>query len=44
MNTQNHQKEMEKLDQQYNELAVNYEEIYLKAGWNDPAKCAELVS
>ena len=27
----------------YNELSSHYEEIYLRAGWHDPLKCAELA-
>lgn len=27
----------------YNETSNNYEEIYLRAGWHDPIKCAELA-
>jgi predicted TPR repeat methyltransferase len=27
----------------YNELSSNYEGIYLRAGWHDPLKCAELA-
>lgn len=27
----------------YNELSKHYEEIYLRAGWHDPLKCAELA-
>lgn len=27
----------------YNELSTNYEQIYLRAGWHDPLKCAELA-
>ena len=27
----------------YNELSQNYEQIYLRAGWHDPLKCAELA-
>lgn len=28
----------------YNETCDNYEQIYLRAGWNDPLKCAELAN
>ena len=31
------------IDKQYDELAPNYEELYLRAGWNDPSECAKLV-
>ena len=49
--TEAHRKEMEKhanfaqdgIVDHYNELAVNYEAIYLKAGFHDPKKCAELT-
>jgi predicted TPR repeat methyltransferase len=27
----------------YNELSKNYEGVYLRAGWHDPLKCAELA-
>lgn len=27
----------------YDETCTNYEEIYLRAGWHDPLKCAELA-
>lgn len=27
----------------YDELSSHYEEIYLRAGWHDPKKCAELT-
>ena len=27
----------------YDELSSHYEEIYLRAGWHDPLKCAELA-
>ena len=30
------------IDKQYDELAPNYEELYLRAGWNDPKECAQL--
>jgi SAM-dependent methyltransferase len=47
-----HKKEMEKhggfaqdhIVEHYNELAVNYEAIYLLAGFHDPKKCAELTT
>ena len=50
--TEEHKKEMEKhanfaqdgIVEHYNELAVNYEAIYLKAGFHDPKKCAELTT
>jgi SAM-dependent methyltransferase len=50
--TDEHKKEMEKhanfaqdgIVDHYNELAVNYEAIYLKAGFHDPKKCAELTT
>jgi SAM-dependent methyltransferase len=50
--TDEHKREMEKhtnfaqdgIVEHYNELAVNYEAIYLKAGFHDPKKCAELTS
>jgi hypothetical protein len=42
--TEEHKKEMskhgefsqEKIVDHYNELAQNYEQIYLRAGWHDP--------
>ena len=44
-------KEMEKhanfsqtnIGDHYNEVCVNYEEIYLRAGYHDPRKCADHV-
>jgi predicted TPR repeat methyltransferase len=47
--TEQHKKEMEKhanfsqdsITDHYNELAVNYEQIYLRVGWPDPKRCAE---
>eukprot|EP00349_Pseudokeronopsis_sp_Brazil_P004190 CAMPEP_0202965590 /NCGR_PEP_ID=MMETSP1396-20130829/9510_1 /ASSEMBLY_ACC=CAM_ASM_000872 /TAXON_ID= /ORGANISM="Pseudokeronopsis sp., Strain Brazil" /LENGTH=278 /DNA_ID=CAMNT_0049688349 /DNA_START=239 /DNA_END=1075 /DNA_ORIENTATION=- len=33
----------EHLVEQYNETAENYEQIYLRVGFNDPQKCAELA-
>ena len=37
-----HDYHREIIDKQYDELAPNYEELYLRAGWNDPRECAEL--
>jgi predicted TPR repeat methyltransferase len=34
----------DKIVDHYNELAPNYEQIYLRAGWHDPQKCAELAA
>jgi SAM-dependent methyltransferase len=50
--TDTHKKEMEKhanfsqdnIKDHYDELCSNYEDIYLRAGFHDPKKCAELVS
>jgi hypothetical protein len=49
--SEEHIKEMErhhydrsKIDQQYNELCHNYEDIYLRVGWPDPKKCADFVN
>jgi hypothetical protein len=50
--TDDHKKEMEKhggfaqdhIVEHYNDLAVNYEAIYLLAGFHDPKKCAELTT
>ncbi len=47
-----HLKEMHKHDHytqdniadHYNELADNYEGVYLRAGWTDPFKCADLAA
>ena len=47
-----HKREMEKhgnfsqdnIKEHYDELCTNYEAIYLKAGFHDPLKCAELVN
>ena len=47
-----HKKEMEKhanfnqdsIVDHYNEMALNYEAVYLKAGFHDPKKCAELTT
>lgn len=33
----------ETIAEQYNDLSKHYEEIYLRAGWHDPLKCAELA-
>jgi predicted TPR repeat methyltransferase len=33
----------DKIAEHYNELSSHYEEIYLRAGWHDPLKCAELA-
>lgn len=33
----------ENIAEHYNELSSNYEQIYLRAGWHDPLKCAELA-
>jgi predicted TPR repeat methyltransferase len=33
----------ENIADHYNELSANYEQIYLRAGWHDPLKCAELA-
>jgi predicted TPR repeat methyltransferase len=49
--TEKHKAEMEKhcnfsqdkIVEHYDELCSNYEEIYLRAGWHDPLKCAELA-
>jgi len=49
--TDAHKAEMEKhgnftqdhIAEHYNELSSHYEEIYLRAGWHDPLKCAELA-
>ena len=49
--TEEHKKEMEKhgafsqdkIAEHYDELSSHYEEIYLRAGWHDPLKCAELA-
>ena len=32
----------DKIADHYDELSSHYEEIYLRAGWHDPLKCAEL--
>ena len=50
--TETHKKEMEKhgnfsqdnIKEHYDELCTNYEAIYLKAGFHDPLKCAELAN
>ncbi len=50
--TEEHKKEMLKhasfqqdhIVDHYNELSENYEQIYLRAGWHDPLKCAELTN
>ena len=44
-------KEMEKhanfsqgnIGEHYDKMCVNYEEVYLTAGWDDPRKCADHV-
>ena len=49
--TEEHIKEIEKhagfdqanITEHYDDLSTNYEDIYLKVGWPDPMKCAELV-
>ena len=33
----------ENISEHYDELSSHYEEIYLRAGWHDPLKCAELT-
>ena len=33
----------DKIVEHYNELSSHYEQIYLRAGWHDPLKCAELA-
>jgi predicted TPR repeat methyltransferase len=33
----------DKIAEHYDELSSHYEEIYLRAGWHDPLKCAELA-
>lgn len=33
----------ENISEHYDELSSHYEEIYLRAGWHDPLKCAELA-
>jgi len=38
-----HDYHKEIIDKQYDELAPNYEDLYLRAGWNDPEECAKLV-
>lgn len=49
--TQVHKEEMtkhgnftqDKIAEHYDELSSHYEQIYLRAGWHDPLKCAELA-
>ena len=49
--TEAHKQEMVKhgnfsqdhIAEHYDELSSHYEEIYLRAGWHDPLKCAELT-
>ena len=49
--TEEHKQEMSKhgkfnqetIAELYNDLSSNYEQIYLRAGWHDPLKCAELA-
>ena len=49
--TEQHKEEMSKhgnfsqenIAEHYNELSSHYEQIYLRAGWHDPLKCAELT-
>lgn len=49
--TDQHKEEMTKhgnfsqdnIAEHYNDLSSHYEEIYLRAGWHDPLKCAELA-
>jgi predicted TPR repeat methyltransferase len=49
--TEQHKEEMQKhgaftqdhIAEHYNELSSHYEQIYLRAGWHDPLKCAELA-
>lgn len=38
-----HDYHREIIDKQYDELSPNYEDLYLRAGWNDPFECAKLV-
>lgn len=33
----------DKIAEHYDDLSSHYEEIYLRAGWHDPLKCAELT-
>jgi len=50
--TKDHVKEMElfnkfeehNLEKHYDRVAINYEAIYLRAGFPDPKKCQETVS
>ena len=35
--------QQDKIVDHYNELSSHYEDIYLRAGWHDPLKCAELA-
>ena len=50
--TGEHIREMEKFNkydkrkivEHFDDVAVNYEQIYLKAGYPDPKKCSDLVS
>uniref|UniRef100_A0A7S3MUJ7 Methyltransferase domain-containing protein n=1 Tax=Strombidium inclinatum TaxID=197538 RepID=A0A7S3MUJ7_9SPIT len=50
--TDQHKKEMEKhgnfsqdtIKEHYDDLCNNYEDIYLRAGFHDPKKCAELTN
>lgn len=49
--TEEHKQEMVKhgnftqdnIAEHYNDLSAHYEQIYLRAGWHDPLKCAELA-
>lgn len=49
--TEEHKSEMVKhgnfsqgnIAEHYNDLSSHYEQIYLRAGWHDPLKCAELA-
>jgi predicted TPR repeat methyltransferase len=49
--TEEHKREMVKhgnfnqdtIAELYDGLSSNYEQIYLRAGWHDPLKCAELA-
>lgn len=34
----------DKIAEHYNETCDNYEAIYLRVGYHDPEKCAELVA
>ena len=36
--------EKAKVEEHYDKLSINYEDIYLRVGYPDPKKCQEMIS